>query len=67
MTTEDFIRCFYLFGEGLGQDGNQVLQGPFGIEFTGVLRGSSLLRGLTLEGDVFFYFKSACKIHVLKF
>lgn len=39
----------YLFGEGLGQDGDQVLQGPFGVEFTGVLRGASLLRGLPLD------------------
>lgn len=37
----------YLFGEGLGQDGHQVLQGSFGVELTGVLRRASLLRGLT--------------------
>lgn len=36
----------YLLGEGLGQDGHQVLQSPFGVELTGVLRGASLLRGL---------------------
>lgn len=39
----------YLFGEGLGQDGDQVLQGPFSVEFTGVLRGAPLLRGLPLD------------------
>ena len=39
----------YLFGEGLGQDGDQILQGPFGVEFTRVLRGTSLLRGLPLD------------------
>ncbi|TNN36490.1 hypothetical protein EYF80_053345 [Liparis tanakae] len=39
----------HLFGEGLGQDGDQVLQGPFGVEFTGVLGGASLLRGLPLD------------------
>lgn len=39
----------YLLGERLGQDGDQVLQSPFGIEFTGVLRGASLLGGLSLD------------------
>lgn len=33
----------YLLGEGLGQNGDQVLQSPLGIEFTGVLWGPSLL------------------------
>lgn len=33
----------YLFGEGLGQDRYQVLQGPLGIELTSVLWGAPLL------------------------
>lgn len=39
----------YLLGEGLGEDGDQVLQRTFGIELTGVLGGASLLRGLRLD------------------
>lgn len=36
----------YLLGEGLGQDGHQVLQRSLGVEFAGVLWGATLLRGL---------------------
>lgn len=39
----------YLLGEGLGEDGDQVLQRTFGVELTGVLGGASLLRGLRLD------------------
>lgn len=40
----------YLLGEGLGQDGHQVLQRPLGVELAGVLRGATLLRSL-VGGD----------------
>lgn len=33
----------YLFREGLGQDGDQVLQSAFGVELTVVLWRTSLL------------------------
>lgn len=41
----------YLLGECLGEDGHQVLQGSFGIELAGVLRGPALLRCLGRERE----------------
>ena len=39
----------HLFGQGLVQDGDQVLQGSFGVELAGVLWRTSLLRGLVQD------------------
>ena len=36
----------YLLGQGLGEDGHQVLQRPFGVELACVLRGAPLFRRL---------------------